>query len=164
LNSPLPKERDNFAYKTRVLEIKNSRSSSAFCSIFFGIFAKFFNNMTKILVVEDISSTRALISSYLRKFGYTVIEASNGKEGLEKAIEQQPDLVITDILMPQMSGLELCRMLKKNESTKNVRIIICSSKDKEIDRVWGLRQGVDVYVTKPFTEEELIQTVKSLMF
>ncbi len=120
--------------------------------------------MTKILVVEDSSSTRALISSYLRKSGYTVIEASNGQEGLEKALEQQPELVITDILMPQISGLELCRMLKKNESTKNVRIIICSSKDQEIDRVWALRQGVDVYVTKPFTEEELIQTVKSLIF
>jgi twitching motility two-component system response regulator PilH len=119
--------------------------------------------MNKILVVEDITSTRELISSYLRKVGYQVIEASNGKEAFQKALEEQPVLIITDILMPQMSGLELCRMLKKNTTTQQIRLIICSSKDREIDRFWGLRQGVDAYIIKPFTEEEIVQTVKCLI-
>jgi two-component system, chemotaxis family, response regulator PixH len=118
--------------------------------------------MTQILVVEDLPSTRELISSYLRKFGYKVIEASNGKEALKVAIEQKPDLVITDIVMPEMNGLELCRMLKKDASTQHIRVIICSAKDREIDRFWGLRQGVDVYITKPFTEGEIVETVKCL--
>jgi chemotaxis family two-component system response regulator PixH len=118
--------------------------------------------MIQILVVEDFSSTRELISNYLRKFGYKVIEASNGKEALKVAIEQKPALIITDILMPEMNGLELCRLLKKNASTQHIRIIICSAKDREIDRFWGLRQGVDVYITKPFTEGEIVETVKCL--
>lgn len=118
--------------------------------------------MRTILVVEDTLSALELISTYLRDSGYTVILATDAKEGLSKALQYKPDLIITDVVMPGMSGFELCRKLRKNPETEGLPIIICSSKDQEIDRIWGLRQGANIYVTKPFTKEELISAVKSV--
>lgn len=119
--------------------------------------------MTTVLVVEDLDSARALISSYLRKRGYNVIEANNGKEALHKSLDRKPDLIITDVVMPEMNGFELCRFLKKNPNTKNLPIVICTSKNQEIDRLWGIKQGAKAYITKPFTEEEIIEAVEAAM-
>lgn len=119
--------------------------------------------MVKILVVDDTPSTRELISSYLRKQGYEVIEANNGKEALVSAVDYQPKVIITDIVMPEMNGFELCRSLKKNPNTKSLKIVVCTSKNQNIDRLWGMRQGADVYLTKPFTEEEILQAVQSVI-
>ena len=117
---------------------------------------------TKILVVDDTPSTRELIANYLRKRGYHVIEANNGKEALTKALNDIPDIVVTDVVMPEMNGFELCRSLKKNPATKNLRIVVCTSKNQDIDRLWGMRQGADIYLTKPFTEEEIMEAVQSI--
>jgi twitching motility two-component system response regulator PilH len=117
--------------------------------------------MSTVLVVDDTPSIRELICSYLRKAGYQVIEANNGKEALEKAMVQTLDLVITDVVMPEMNGFELCRSLKKNPSTQNLRIVVCTSKNQDIDRMWGMKQGADIYLTKPFTEEEIMEAVQS---
>ncbi len=118
--------------------------------------------MTTILVVEDTPSEMKLISYYLQESGYSVISAVSAKEALAKIIEQKPDVIITDVVMPGMSGFELCRSLKKHPITRQVPIIICTSKNQEIDRLWAMRQGADAYLTKPFTREELLQVVKSI--
>jgi twitching motility two-component system response regulator PilH len=116
--------------------------------------------MGTILVVEDTPSEMELMSHYLRESGYSVINAVSAKEALNLAIEQKPDVIVTDVVMPGMSGFELCRSLKKHPATEKVPIVICTSKNQEIDRLWGMRQGADAYVTKPFTREQLIRAVK----
>lgn len=118
--------------------------------------------MSTILIVEDTISEMELISHYLREGGYTVINAISAKEALDKAIAQKPDVIITDVVMPGMSGFELCRSLKKHPATEKVPIIICTSKNQEIDRLWGMKQGADAYLTKPFTREQLLRAVKSV--
>lgn len=119
--------------------------------------------MVTILVVEDTPSERELMSHYLRESGYTVINAVSAQEALSKAVEQKPDVIITDVVMPGMSGFELCRSLKKHPATEKVPIIICTSKNQEIDRLWGMKQGADAYITKPFTCEQLVRTVKAIV-
>ena len=83
------------------------------------------------------------------------------RKGLEKLESLKPNIVITDLVMPGMSGLELCRAVKKNAAGK-VPVIACTSKNQELDRLWGMKQGVDVYLTKPFTKEEILHAVRSL--
>jgi twitching motility two-component system response regulator PilH len=118
--------------------------------------------MGTVLVVEDTPSERELMNHYLRQSGYIVINATNAKEALNKAIEQKPDVIVTDVVMPGMSGFELCRSLKKHPVTEKVPIVICSSKNLEIDRLWGMKQGADAYITKPFTREQLVRAVMSV--
>lgn len=118
--------------------------------------------MGTILVVEDTPSEMELMSHYLRESGYNVIGVVNAKEALDKAIEQKPDVIVTDVVMPGMSGFELCRSLKKHPATERVPIVICTSKNQEIDRLWGMRQGADVYLTKPYTREQLIRAIRSV--
>jgi len=115
-----------------------------------------------ILVVEDSPSELELISHFLNESGYKVIKATGGKEALEKLELEKPDAIITDVVMPGMSGFELCRSLKKNPATQKVPIVICSSKNQEIDRLWAMRQGADAYLTKPYTREELLRAIKSI--
>ncbi|MEM9905764.1 MAG: response regulator [Cyanobacteria bacterium P01_D01_bin.44] len=116
-----------------------------------------------VLIVEDTPSERELISHYLREEGYSVILAVTANEALEKVVAQPPDIIITDVVMPGMSGFELCRSLKRSPGTENVPVIICSSKNLEIDRLWGMKQGADAYLTKPFTREELLKVIKSVL-
>ncbi len=118
--------------------------------------------MTTILVVEDNASEQDLIISYLVEGGYSVISAPNGQEALKKIEERLPDVVVTDLVMPGMSGLELCRSLKKNQDTKDLPIVACTSKNQELDKLWGMKQGIDVYVTKPFSREDILRAVRSV--
>ena len=115
-----------------------------------------------ILIVEDSPSEMELMSHYLRESGFMVLNATGAKQGLEVALEQKPNIILTDVVMPGMSGFELCRNLKKNPVTQKIPIIICTSKNQEIDRLWGMKQGADAYITKPFSREQLIQSVKSI--
>jgi len=115
----------------------------------------------RVLVVEDTASEREMIRTYLIESGYEVTTAENGKEALVKIAEQVPDLVLTDLVMPDMSGLELCRSLKKNVATEKIPVIACTTKDQELDKLWGMKQGVDMYLTKPFTKEDILRAVKS---
>lgn len=118
--------------------------------------------MKTVLIVEDTLSEQELISSYLREAGYLVRTANEVKEALNTIAVQLPDVIVTDLVMPGISGLEFCRMLRKNPETQKVPIIACTSKNQDIDRLWGLRQGINVYVTKPFTSKQLIQAVQSV--
>jgi twitching motility two-component system response regulator PilH len=115
-----------------------------------------------ILVVEDSPSELELISHFLHESGYKVIKATGAREALEKLELEKPDAIITDVVMPGMSGFELCRSLKKNPATQKVPIVICSSKNQEIDRLWAMRQGADAYLTKPYTRVELLRAIKSV--
>lgn len=119
--------------------------------------------MTLILVVEDTASERQLIVSYLKEGGYEVVEAVNGAEAMTKISDRKPDAILTDLVMPGMSGLELCRSVKKNPETQNIPIIACTSKDKDLDKMWGMKQGIDLYLTKPFNKDEIVKAVKSLV-
>jgi chemotaxis family two-component system response regulator PixH len=116
--------------------------------------------MSKVLLVEDNPSQLDLMDSFLRESGHTVIRTTDPKSAFNKVIEQKPDVIVTDIVMPGMSGFELCRKLKNNAATASIPIVICSSKDQEIDRLWGMKQGAAAYLTKPFSREELLRAIK----
>ncbi len=118
--------------------------------------------MSKVLVVEDTVSEMELISDYLRDSGYTVISTTDAKDALGKIAQHQPTVVVTDLVMPGMSGLELCRSIKKNPDTQQLPIVVCTSKDQDLDRMWAMKQGADVYVTKPFNKEQLVRAVRSV--
>jgi two-component system, chemotaxis family, response regulator PixH len=115
----------------------------------------------RVLIVEDTPSEREMIRHYLTESGYEVVSAENGKEALVKIAEQMPDVVLTDLVMPDMSGLELCRSLKKSSQTEKIPVIACTTKDQELDKLWGMKQGIDLYLTKPFTKEDIVRAVKS---
>ena len=119
--------------------------------------------MSVVLVVEDSVTQREMISNLLRGSGLTVSEASDGVEALERIQGKSPDLVVLDIVMPRMNGYELCRRLKNDPKTKDVPIVMCSSKGEEFDRYWGMKQGADAYIAKPFQPNELVGTVKQLL-
>jgi chemotaxis family two-component system response regulator PixH len=119
--------------------------------------------MITIAVIEDSASEMNLMTQYLQDGGYSVIGLGDSKTALEKITQQQPNVVVTDIVMPGMSGFELCRSLKKNPETQKIPVIACTSKNQELDRLWGMKQGVDVYVTKPYSREEILRAVKSVL-
>jgi two-component system OmpR family response regulator len=117
--------------------------------------------MPKILVVDDDSHIRDVIRFALAREGYTVVEAENGARGLMLAGSERPDLIVLDIMMPELDGTELCRRLRgKADRTP---IIFLSSRDDEIDRVLGLELGGDDYVGKPFSPRELVSRVKAIL-
>jgi twitching motility two-component system response regulator PilH len=118
--------------------------------------------MDTVLLVEDTASERELMCHYLEESGYSVIAALSAKDAIDKVLTLKPKVVVTDVVMPGMSGFELCRALKKNPVTENVPVIICTSKNQDIDRLWGMKQGADIYLTKPFTREQLVRAVQSV--
>lgn len=119
--------------------------------------------MATILLVEDTASERQLMTQYLQEAGHLIIDASNGTEALQKLESSKPDVIVTDVVMPGMSGLELCRNLKKNPATKDLPIVACSSKDQDLDKMWALKQGIDVYITKPYSKADIVNAVSSVM-
>lgn len=116
--------------------------------------------MSKVLVVDDDRHIRDVVAFALRKEGFAVAEAGDGAAALLAVEHEKPDLLILDILMPEMDGTEVCRRLR---ATSPVPIIFLSSKDDEIDRVVGLELGGDDYVTKPFSPRELVARVKAVL-
>jgi len=117
----------------------------------------------QILVVDDLKSELDLISEYLTSNGYGVIRAENGKEALAKISESKPDLIVTDWMMPEMGGLDMCRQLKKNPNTAHIPVIACTAKDQPVDRLWANKQGVKAYLVKPCSKGELIDAVKTAL-
>lgn len=114
--------------------------------------------MKKILVVDDEKPISEIVKYNLVKEGYEVYTAFDGEEALEKVTEVEPDLVLLDLMLPKMDGLEVAREIRK---TYNMPIIMVTAKDSEIDKVLGLELGADDYVTKPFSNRELVARVKA---
>jgi DNA-binding response OmpR family regulator len=117
--------------------------------------------MTKILIVEDEPNMVAGLRDNFEFEGYEVISAPDGVAGLERAVAQTPDLVILDVMMPRMSGLEVCKQLKAKRP--GIPIIMLTARGQEVDKVVGLELGADDYVTKPFSIRELLARVKAVL-
>jgi DNA-binding response OmpR family regulator len=113
----------------------------------------------KILVVDDSPTQMKLATSCLETQGYRLITAVDGEEALRKAASEQPDLIVLDVILPGQNGFQICRTLKTSAETKNIPVVMLTSKNQDSDRFWGMRQGADAYVTKPFVEAELLTTV-----
>lgn len=119
--------------------------------------------MTTVMIVDDSAMIREMVCEHLKKYGMAVVEAFDGEDAIEKIKANIPDLVVTDVVMPRKNGYELCRWLKNEPKTKSVPVIMCTTKSEEFDRYWGMKQGADAYVTKPYNPNELLTTVKQLL-
>ncbi|MFN3550985.1 MAG: response regulator transcription factor [Endomicrobiia bacterium] len=117
----------------------------------------------KILVIDDEEEILSLVSDILEKEDFIVITATNTEEGFKKAVSSKPDLIITDITMPKIGGIELCRLLRNDERTKFIPVIMLTVLSSETDKIIGLEIGADDYITKPFSHKELIARVKALL-
>ena len=117
----------------------------------------------KVLVVDDEENIRMLVKFNLEKAGYEVLEASDGNKAIETAVNSTPDIVILDLMLPGIDGLEVCRNLKRHPRTAALPIIMLTAKSDEIDRVIGLELGADDYMTKPFSQRELVARIKAVL-
>jgi two-component system phosphate regulon response regulator PhoB len=136
----------------------NQLSAIEFTTLPFSPMAK-----TKILIVEDETSLTEVLSYNLQREGYEVLIAQEGREGLRKAQMLLPDLVILDLMLPGMNGLEICRELRNSPTTAAVPILMLTAKAEETDQVVGFAMGADDYVTKPFSVKVLLQRIKVLL-
>jgi two-component system phosphate regulon response regulator PhoB len=118
---------------------------------------------SKVLVVDDEPDAVELVAFNLKKAGFEVATAEDGVEALDKAKEALPDLIVLDVMLPQIDGLEVCRNLRRDAKTAAVPILMLTAKGSEVDRVLGLELGADDYVTKPFSPRELILRIKKLL-
>lgn len=119
--------------------------------------------MSTVLIVDDSQTLREMLTELLQKGGLKVVAATNGLEAKEQIQTKVPDLVITDLIMPEMNGYELCRWIKNEPMTQGIPVLMCSTKSEEFDRYWGMKQGADAYITKPFHPVEMMKTVKQLL-
>ena len=116
----------------------------------------------KIMVVDDSPTERAFMEGVLRKRGYEVLLVESGDSAVLRAKSEQPDLILMDVVMPGLNGFQATRAITREDSTKHIPVIICTTKDQETDKIWGLRQGAKDYVTKPISESDLLEKIKAL--
>lgn len=114
----------------------------------------------KVLVVDDVKSELDLLSHYLEEAGFLVTATADGLDALERVKIDRPDVIVTDLVMPDITGLELCRKLKKDPDTADIPIVACTTKGRKMDQSWAKKQGVVGYVVKPCTAEQLIEAVR----
>ena len=117
----------------------------------------------KILIVDDEEGIIFLIKRRLVKIGYEVSEAHNGLDGITLAKQERPDLMILDFMMPELNGLEACRLLKSDPQYQSIKIILLTARDQQKDQAVAREVGADAYITKPFEPEELVGKVKELV-
>ena len=115
----------------------------------------------KILLVDDSKTELHVLSELLGKKGYQVRTAENGEEALRRLQEDKPDLILMDVVMPGQNGFQLTRAITRDPQFASVPVIICTSKNQETDRVWGIRQGAKDYVVKPVDPDELIAKIRA---
>jgi twitching motility two-component system response regulator PilH len=121
------------------------------------------SEVLEVLVVEDSPTQQQIILDLLKNSGLKVTIVQDGVEAIDRVQQFNPRLVILDIVMPRMNGYEVCRRLKSDPKTKDVPVILCSTKAEEFDRYWGMKQGADAYIVKPFQPVELLGTIKQLL-
>src|SRR5688572_21918441 len=118
--------------------------------------------MERVLIVDDDPDIQRLVSYNLTQAGFEVVTASTGRNALEAVQKQPPDLIILDLMLPDVDGMEVCRTLRQRESSRRIPIIMLTARGDEIDRVIGFELGADDYVMKPFSPRELVLRVKSI--
>ncbi len=118
--------------------------------------------INKVLVVDDSPTDLCNITDIVAKTGCSVIRAANGKEAVELAIKEKPDIIFMDIIMPEMDGYEATRRLSNENETRNIPIVFISSKTQKADKLWGQMQGGKGYITKPYTPDQIIEQIKAL--
>lgn len=119
--------------------------------------------MARVLIVDDSPTETYKMSSILSKHGFEVITAENGEDGVTVAKRELPDVVLMDIVMPGLNGFQATRQLSREPTTRNIPVIIVTTKDQETDRVWGQRQGARGYLTKPVDGRLLVQTIEDIL-
>ena len=116
----------------------------------------------KILVVDDSPTERHVLEEFLVRHGYKVVAAESGEQGIAMAIEEKPDLILMDVVMPGINGYQATRTLTREEATRHIPVIMCTSKDQETDRIWGMRQGAQDYLVKPIDHNALLAKIAAL--
>jgi len=119
--------------------------------------------MAQILIVDDSPTEAHILKGILEKNGFEIETAENGTEGIERAKELKPDLILMDVVMPGLNGFQATRQLTKNAETADIPVIIVTTKDQETDRVWGLRQGAKDFITKPVSEKTLMEKINAIL-
>ena len=117
----------------------------------------------RVLIVDDEEHIVELLKFNLENAGYTTITANNGIEAVELAVKEEPDLILLDLMLPGIDGLEVCKSVKSNKSLSNTSIIMLTAKGEELDKILGLELGADDYITKPFSVRELLARVKAVL-
>jgi twitching motility two-component system response regulator PilH len=116
----------------------------------------------KILVVEDSPTERQLLTDLLTQKGYQVIVAVDGDDGVAKAKSELPDLVLMDVVMPGVNGYQATRSITRDQATKHIPVIICTTKGQETDMIWGMRQGALAYLVKPIDARQLLERIATI--
>ena len=119
--------------------------------------------MARILIVDDSPSQLLGIQRIVEKLGHETFTATDGAEGVEVAKSVLPDLVLMDVVMPNLNGFQATRTLKREASTTHIPVVLVTTKDQDTDRVWGMRQGAKAYITKPFSESELSDVINQYL-
>ena len=115
--------------------------------------------MARILIVDDSPSQLMGIRRIVEKLGHEALTAEDGAAGVELAKKELPDLILMDVVMPNLNGFQATRSISREPTTKHIPVILVTTKDQDTDRVWGMRQGAKAYITKPFSETELSELI-----
>lgn len=113
----------------------------------------------KILIVDDSPTDLRVVAASLQNAGYKVVTAVDGEDAIAKALAEKPKVIVMDVVMPKKNGFQTCRTLKTTEGTKGIPVVLLSSKNQESDKFWGMKQGADEYIVKPYAEEMLLDAV-----
>lgn len=119
--------------------------------------------MAKILIVDDSPSQIAILKKIVEELGHSVVTAEDGQKGVEAAKAELPDLILMDVVMPNLNGFQATRTISKEKTTAHIPVILVTTKDQETDRVWGMRQGAKAYVTKPVDKGQLASTINQYL-
>jgi len=119
--------------------------------------------MARILIVDDSPSQLVGISRIVQKLGHEPLTAEDGAAGVEAAKRELPDLILMDVVMPNLNGFQATRAITREPTTKHIPVLLVTTKDQDTDRTWGLRQGAKAYITKPFSESELEQMIQEYL-
>jgi len=119
--------------------------------------------MARILIVDDSPSQLLGISRIVEKLGHEAMTAEDGAAGVEAAKREIPDLVLMDVVMPNLNGFQATRAICREPTTQHIPVVLVTTKDLDTDRVWGMRQGAKAYITKPFNEAELAEVIAQLL-
>ena len=119
--------------------------------------------MARILIVDDSPSQLMGMKRIVEKLGHEALSAEDGAQGVEVAKATVPDLILMDVVMPNLNGFQATRAISKEATTAHIPIVLVTTKDQETDKVWGMRQGAKAYITKPFNEAELVAVINKLL-